>query len=78
MFGTSLSFDLNFSFGTPGLLEFPDLLSVFLLTPDLSQSLITTSDPAGGNSILTYFIDRLARRSLYLQRYRRNCYGHHR
>ena len=55
--GNSLGFDLNPSFGTPGPTEFPDELSVFLLTSDESASLISTGDPTGADSILDYFLD---------------------
>jgi hypothetical protein len=57
VFGTTASFDFSFSFGTPEPFEFPNELSVFLLTPDLSQSLISTGDPTGADSILDYFVD---------------------
>src|SRR5208282_2652332 len=57
VFGTTASFDLNFMFGTPGSFEFPNELSVFLLTSDLSESLISTGDLTGANSILDYYVD---------------------
>ena len=56
-FGTAMGFTLDLSFGTPGSAEFPDELSVFLLTSDESASLITTDDPTGGDSILDYYVD---------------------
>jgi hypothetical protein len=56
LFGDSAGFTLDFSFGTPGPTEFPDELSVFLLTPDESASLITTGDPTGADSILDYYV----------------------
>ena len=55
--GSSVRFDLNPTFGTPGPTEFPDELSVFLLTSDESASLISTGDPTGADSILDYFLD---------------------
>lgn len=66
-FGSSLGFSLDFAFGTPDTFDFPDELSVFLLTPDLLSSLVSTTDPTGGDSILTYFVDPsgLANLSVY-------------
>ena len=56
-FRSAAGFTLDFSFGTPGALDFPDGFSVFLLTSDLSASLISTGDPLGADSILTYYVD---------------------
>ena len=56
-FGTTMGFNLDFSFGTPGATEFPDGLSVFLLSSDFSASLISTGDPTGGDAILAFNVD---------------------
>jgi len=56
-FGNTTGFSLDFSFGTPEPLEFPDEFSVFLLTSDMSASLFGTGDPSGADSILTYYVD---------------------
>jgi minor extracellular serine protease Vpr len=55
-FGTSLTFNLFTTANSPGG-NSPDEFSLFLLQSNGMTSLITTSDPFGANTLLTYDID---------------------
>ncbi len=56
-FGTTMSFYLNGTENAPGAGSAPDELSVYFLESDGATSLITTSDPTGGDTLLTLDLD---------------------
>ncbi len=55
--GSTISLQVNATTNAPSSGSLPDTLSVFLLDPTASYSLINTTDPTGANSLLTLQID---------------------
>jgi hypothetical protein len=55
--GSTISLEVNATTNAPSGGSLPDTLSLFLLDPTASYSLISTTDPTGSNSLLTLQID---------------------
>jgi hypothetical protein len=55
--GTSISFELDATTNLPAPGSLPDTFSLFLLDPTGTSSLVSTSDPTGADSLLTFQIN---------------------
>jgi hypothetical protein len=55
--GTSISFELDATTNLPAPGSLPDTFSLFLLDPSGTSSLVSTSDPTGADSLLTFQIN---------------------
>jgi hypothetical protein len=61
--GTSISFELDATTNLPAPGSLPDTFSLFLLDPSGTSSLVSTSDPTGADSLLTFQINDTANAS---------------
>jgi hypothetical protein len=55
--GTSVSFELDATTNLPAPGSLPDTFSLFLLDPTGTNSLVSTADPTGADSLLTFQIN---------------------